>query len=66
MRFDKLPTWYPGRKAMDPQFQSDKISKISGPFGPYPMYLFIWLCICILYNKLENIRKVVPELCELC
>uniref|UniRef100_A0A9L0RKF6 Maturin n=1 Tax=Equus caballus TaxID=9796 RepID=A0A9L0RKF6_HORSE len=41
-----------------PQLHSDESSCAQDPSRPRPMYLFIWLFICILYNKPENVSKV--------
>ena len=40
-------------------------SSSQDPSGPHPIYLFIWLFFCILYNQLVNISKRFSEFCEL-
>ena len=45
---------------MHPRLHEDRSSCAQDPSGPFTMYLFIWLFICILCNKRVNRSKVFP------
>lgn len=57
-RFYELLVWWICPHAERVKHPSSVIS------GPHPMYLFIWLFMCILYNKLVNVNKCSSEFCE--
>ena len=46
-----------------PQFYGVRSPCALNPTSPHPVCLFIWLFICILYNKLVEMKVLVSQSC---